>query len=226
MNDTEHTDKLHKIGTYPFSDLIITPSTYEHDLGKKHFRLKSNFEHFYLHPALFEPNSGVYELLGLRKWEKYVILRFVSWNAYHDYHQKGLSLNLKRKLIQLLESKFNVCISSEGPLEDEFKYYEINIPSDRMHDALTFAEFYIGESATMASESAVLGTYAVYVNSLPLMSYLAQEQEYGLLKHFSTGDGVFEFVEELLQNPDIKQQAIENSQSLTQNFINPTKFLT
>ena len=35
-----------------------------------------------------------------------------------------------------------------------------------MHNALKYASLFVGEGATMASECAILGTPAIYVNSL------------------------------------------------------------
>ena len=49
-----------------------------------------------------------------------------------------------------------------------------------MHDALYYARIYVGEGGTTASESAILGTPAVYINNLS-MGYINDEKEAGLL---------------------------------------------
>lgn len=225
FNDTEHTDALHRRLTYPFSDVIITPEVYRHRLGKKHIRIKSNLEHLYLNPVVCKSGGNIYSLLNIKEDQPFVVLRFVSWQAYHDQGQKGLSIQTKRKLIQTLKSDYRIFISSEGPLEEEFEEYRLKIPAGNIHDVLSKAELFIGESATMASESAMLGTYAIYINSLPLMSYLQQEEDYGLLKHFTADGEVAEYAEGLINNKRLKQETQEKSRKLQATFINSSEFL-
>jgi len=205
LNDTEHTDSTHEKFTYPFSDSIITPSSYQNELGVKHIKLNCVIESLYLHPDYYQPKSTIYSLLGLEKDDEYVILRFVSWNAFHDVNQKGLSLNKKREIINLLKSRFHIFISAEREIEDEFKCYQINIPPERMHDALAYASLFVGESGTMASESALLGTPVVYINSLPLMCY-------------------FNAIN--IEFSDIKKITKLKVKNMTSEFINPTNFMS
>ena len=225
FNDTEHTDGLHSIFTYPFSSCIITPESYQNDLGLKHVRFKNIDDGLYLHKNYFEPDIEIKKELGIKENEEYIILRFVSWNAHHDYGQSGLNLETKRKLISLLEKKYRVFISSEEELDHEFRKYQIEISPYRMHDALSFASLFVGESGTMASESAFNGTYAVYINSLPLMCYLKIEQEANLVRHFKNSEGVVDFVKELISNNNLKEEGLENSAKMKENMIDPTKFL-
>ena len=85
----------------------------------------------------------------------------------------------QKNLIKTLSKYAKVFISSEDSLPDEFRPWQISIPPEKMHDALAYATLFIGEGATMASECAVLGTPAIYVNSLQL-GYLFEEEKYGL----------------------------------------------
>lgn len=226
LNDTEHQVKDQSKFCFPFSKQIITPFNFHVDLGEKQVRLKNIFEGFYLHKNYYYPDGNIKEKLGLKSSDEYVILRFISWQAHHDYGQSGLDLETKRGLIKLLERKYKVFISSEEGLSDEFKPYKINIPPEKMHDILNSASMFVGESGTMASESSFLGTPAVYVNSLPLMCYLKLEQEYGILKHFKSSVGVLEYVETLINQKGIKEKAIEKSIQMKSDFIDPTAFLT
>lgn len=225
FNDTEHTDKLHSKFTYPFSTSIVTPASYQNDLGTKQVRFNNIDDGLYLHDNYFKPDQNIKKELSLKEDEEYVILRFVSWNAHHDYGQSGLDLNTKRELINILKAKYIIFISSEEELSEEFKQYEINILPHKMHDVLAQATMFIGESGTMASESAFLGTASVYINSLPLMCYLKLEQEEGLLRHFNSSDGVVEYVKELLKEPDLKIRSKTRSENMKKEFIDPTKFL-
>lgn len=225
INDTEHTDKIHSLFTYRFSKWVLTPESYQHDLGKKHLRFKNIMEGIYLNENVFVPDSSIYTDLNIAPEQPFVFIRFVSWNAHHDFGQSGIDLDSKRKLIEILSKKYKILISSEDELPEEFKPYEINISPEKMHSVLYYASLFIGESGTMASESAFLGTPTVYVNSLPLMCYLKLEQEHGLLKHFPSSEGVLDYVKELIEVKDLKKQAQEKAAKMKENFINPTDFL-
>ena len=225
FNDTEHTDKMHSRFTYPFSSSIITPQSYQNDLGKKQIRFNNIDDGLYLHDNYFQPDISVKKDLGLKENEKYVILRFVSWKAHHDYGQKGIDLKTKTALVELLQTKFKVFISSEEELPNEFIKYKLSIPTQKIHHVLYFADLFIGESGTMASESAFLGTKAIYVNSLPLMCYLKIEQKAELLKHFSSSTGVIEYIEKLTEDHNVKQKSYSKALTMKKNFIDPTKFL-
>jgi hypothetical protein len=57
------------------------------------------------------------------------------------------------------------------------------------------------------------------------MCYLKQEQEFGILKHFSSSSGVIEYVQKLIETPKLLQSVKHNSDNMIANFINPTLFL-
>lgn len=46
----------------------------------------------------------------------------------------------------------------------ELESFKRKIPPEKMYDALAFSALLYGESATMASECAVLGTPAIYLD--------------------------------------------------------------
>lgn len=225
LTDTEHADKILSKFTYPFSSVIITPKSYLNDLGDKHIRFNNVIEGLYLHKDYFKPDDQIRKTLDLEKDEEYVIIRFVSWNAHHDVGQAGLDNETKSELIKLLESRFRIFISSEGELPNEFLPYKIKISPEKMHDVLARASLFIGESATMASESVLLGTHAIYINSLPLMGYLKLEQDAGLLKHFNSSEGVIDYVSGIVTIPNLKKNARDKTILMQKDFINPTKFL-
>ncbi|MFC0876123.1 DUF354 domain-containing protein [Saccharicrinis sp. FJH2] len=219
FNDTEHSDKFHKVFTYPFSKTIVTPDTYQNNLGKKQIRFKGIMEDIYLNKNVF----SVEKLTGINK--PFVILRFISWNAHHDIGQKGLTLEAKRKLISLLEKKYSVLISSEEKLDSEFEKYRLDIAPEKIHYVLAMAKLFVGESGTMASESSYLGVPTVYINSLPLMCYLKLEQECGILRQFKSSKGVLEYVEMLLTELD-SNKFKEQSEKMKSRFIKSDQFVT
>lgn len=145
-----------------FATTILTPSCFRLELGSKQKIINSYLELLYLHPKYFTPDIKIRELLKLEPGEKYVIVRFVSWEASHDLGHDGLSLNYKFKLVNTLSKYARVFISSEGKLPVKFGKYLFPLSPDKMHDAIAGANLLYGESATMASEAACLGTYSIY----------------------------------------------------------------
>jgi hypothetical protein len=121
--------------------------------------------------------------LGVKENEKYVIVRFVSWEAYHDVGLNGITLENKIVLVKNLLKYAKVFITSEKQLPDELEPYKISIPPEKMHDAIYFSSLLVGESATMASEAAVLGVPSIYIDEVG-RGYTDEEGEWGLVHNF------------------------------------------
>lgn len=224
FDDTEHSTAQYRLYS-PFTDVVLTPLCFNRDLGKKQIRFNGYLELCYLHPNYFKPDPSVLDLLKVKKDEKYVIMRFVSWQASHDIGQSGLSLEMKKKAVKEFSKYARVFISSEGGLPDDLKRYQIKIPPEKMHDALAFATLFVGEGATMASECAVLGTPAIYVNSLEVGYCTEQEKKYGLVFNYRNSDGVLEKAQELLRIPNLKQEWQKRRQKMLSDKIDVTAFM-
>lgn len=163
FDDTEHATNEIRLFK-PFATKIFTPECYTKDLGKKQVRYPGYHELAYLHPERFKPNAEVLSEMGLTENEKFFVLRFVAWDASHDIGHKGINLNNKRKLIEILKPHGKIIITSEKPLPYEFEPFRMSICPTKIHSLLYFAALYIGESPTMSTESALLGTPAVLIN--------------------------------------------------------------
>jgi predicted glycosyltransferase len=225
LDDTEHARYGH-LFYKPFSSTCLNPYCFYKKFGQKQVFFNSLVEYMYLHPKYFKPDKEIYSFLGISPSEKYVILRFVSWQANHDIGQSGIDGQIKLTLIELLKKKFKIFISSEGGFSDSrLSKYAIKIPPEKMHDALYFAEFFVTESGTMASEAAILNTPVVYVNSLPLMGYLREEEKVGMLFHFTNSDGIPNKISELMNLKDIKSHFKPSNERLLEELIDPTAFL-
>jgi len=162
--DTEAQWRQNNI-TYPFVTKLFTPSYYIGNNGSKHIRYEGYHELAYLHPNSFKPDKTVLNDLGIVQGEKFVVLRFVSWQATHDIGQTGLTLEMKMNVVNEISKYARIFITSEAPLPRDLKKYQINIPPERIHDMLHYASLYLGESPTMTTESAILGTPAICVSS-------------------------------------------------------------
>jgi uncharacterized protein len=225
LDDTEHA-KFGHLFYRPFSTVFLNPSCFYKQFGKKQIFFNSYMEYCYLHQRYFKPNRNNLRQLTINDNEKYVILRFVSWKAHHDIGQSGLNLETKLELIKILSTKYKVYISTESQFEDErIIKYAINIPPEYIHDALFYAEFFITESGTMASEAAILGTPVIYVNSLPLMGYLHDAEMSGLLHYFKNSIGVKDKALEFMDVMDIEMFFKQKHAVFLENKIDPTAFL-
>jgi hypothetical protein len=177
-----------------------------------------------LHPDYFNPDISVFEELGLKENEEYLIIRFVSWAANHDFGKQGLNFEQKRRLVDSLKQKHKIFISSEGYLPDDLEPYRLRIHPSRIHDVIAFAKLYLGEGATMASESAMLGTPAIYVNPISAGTLEAQEK-YGLLYCFRSFEGVMEKTQELLSIYNLKKDIKVKRDKMLAEKISMTDYL-
>ena len=182
----EDTFNFEQINLYkPFTSAILS-STYDHPcLGSKNIRYEGYHELAYLHPKRFKPSITIFNELGLNVGEKFVIIRFVSWEASHDIGHSGISFENKIKAVIKFSKYAKVFISSEKELPDELKKYKINISPDKIHDVIAFAYFLYGESATMASEAAILGTPAIYLDNTGRFYTDELEKKYGMVYNFT-----------------------------------------
>lgn len=228
FDDTEHS-KIEHFLMDPFATVICTPSCYRLDLGKKQIRYQGNHELAYLHPNYFTPDAKVLNEIGLKKDDTFIILRFVSWGAIHDVGHTGLTLEDKRNAVREFEKYGRVLITSEKPLQKEFEKYRINISPEKMHDMLYYATLLYGESATMASECAVLGTHAIFCDYAGRGYTDEEEKRYGLVYNFYNEDAMgkdsLAKALELLNNPLLQKDGRQKREKLLAEKIDVTKFM-
>ena len=227
----EDTFNFEQVRLYlPFTDHLIT-ADYKHPLSKhpKNISINAYHETAYLHPKRFKPNSEVLKEVGLTENEPFVILRFVSWNATHDYGHEGISLERKREAVQKFSKHAKVFISSEKPLPDEFRQYHLKIAPDKMHDLMSFASLLWAESFTMPAECSVLGTPSIVMHNT--MSYYLKEQQekYNLCYIFSESDidqqNAINKGIELLQQKNLKNIWRSKRDNMLEQKIDLTEFL-
>ncbi|WP_433623728.1 DUF354 domain-containing protein [Halomicrococcus sp. NG-SE-24] len=173
----------HRITT-PFAHLVCTPRRFREDYGDKHVRYDGYHELAYLHPERFDPDPERLREHGVEPDERFFFVRFRKWCALHDVGEAGFSPAAKRDLVSFLDDHGEVYVSSESALPQEFAEYRLPVTPDLVHDLLYYADCYVGDSATMATEAAVLGTPAVRAQSFAGdgdMTNFVELEEYGLL---------------------------------------------
>ena len=184
FTDTEHA-RLSNMISFPFAHSIITPSCYRDRINKKQVLYNGYHELAYLHPNYFKPKLSIFDFLGVKKNDKFVIMRFVGWQASHDVGHKGISLKMKIKAAREFSKYAKVFITSENKLPSELEKYQLQIPIEKIHHALYYASLLYGESATMASECAVLGTPAIFLDDVGRGYTDEQEKKYDSVYNFS-----------------------------------------
>ena len=159
-------------------DAILSPSCYR---GKLHNSKSFNSfqELCYLHPDFYSPNSQIFKLFGINQKDPYIVIRFVSWEASHDFGHSGFDLKSKIGMIEQLSKYGRVFISSESKLPEELKRFQLDVEPHLIHDVLSFASLFI--ESTMASECCMLGTPAIYINSLEVGTINEQKNKYNLV---------------------------------------------
>ena len=190
--------------SYPFSDSIVAPDSLTFKkFPNKIISYAGTHELAYLHPKRFTPDVKVINKIGLKQGEPFFVLRFVALQGHHDLGHKGISLDQKRKLINFLKSYGKIFITSEKPIEEEFEEYRLPIPPESIHSLLYYSKMFIGDSQTMTTEAAILGTPALKCNTFAgkLSVPNELEEKYNLCYSYlpENFNQLLEKVEELLK---------------------------
>ncbi|MFW6145385.1 MAG: DUF354 domain-containing protein [bacterium] len=228
FSDTEYA-KLANLVTYPFADVICTPSCFKKRLNNSNHIIYNGYEELsYLHPNHFKPDPSILDDLGVDKDDNIIVLRLVSWTASHDRGHTGIT-NVE-EIVGLLEKYGQVFISSEIELKQSLKKYAVNVSQEKIHHLMYYADLYIGESPTMACESVLVGTPAIFV-STERRGYTDElGDKYGLLYNFSDSStmkrSTLETALELLENKKLVKEWKRRREIMLNEKIDVTEFIT
>ena len=149
--------------------------------------------------------------------------------AHHDVNVKGMSLEIKEKLVNYLKKYGRIFITSEGELEKEFLKYEVQLSPEKIHDLMYFAHMFISDSQTMTIEAVVLGTTAIrcndFVGRCPVIEEL--EHNYNMTFGFRPGneDKMILKIKDLLNNKNLKREWNQKRETLLKDKINLTEWM-
>lgn len=214
--------------TFPFASVICTPTCYEAPVpADKHVTYAGYQELAYTHPNWFHSDPAALDLFGVKPDERYIVLRLVSWGAAHDLRERGFARVIDA--VRVLEKYGRVLISAEGDLPEVLHGYGVIGPPELVHHLLYYAALFIGESATMASESAILGTPAVFVSTTTRGYTNEQEREYDLVYTFSDPvsrqEQALARAEAILSDPDSKAKWRVKRDRMLADKIDVTQFV-
>ena len=227
-DDDDEVEPLFVKYGHPFADTILSPVDTPRK-SKKTVYVHSYHELAYLHPNSFTPDESVLTDAGVKKGEPYFVLRFNAFKAHHDVGVVGLTFENKRRLVNYLKSKGKVFITTERDIDDEFKPYQLKVSPEKAHSLIYFATMLVGDSQTMTSEAAVLGTPAIRCNTfVGRIHYLEEEEhKYGLTYGFrpEQSEEMFQKIEELLSMPNLKEEWQVRRQRMLSEKIDYAQFL-
>ena len=228
-DDDDEVEPLFVKFGHPFADTILSPVDTPRK-SKKTLYVNAYHELSYLHPNRFEPDPSVLRDAGVQKGEPYFILRFNAFKAHHDVGVVGLTIENKRRLVSNLSLKGKVFITTERDIDDEFKPYQLKVSPEKAHSLMYYATMLIGDSQTMTSEAAVLGTPAIRCNTfVGRIHYLEEEEhKYGLTYGFlpDQSEKMFKKIDEILAIPNLKEEWQTRRQRMLTEKIDYSRFLT
>ncbi len=155
--------KLQTRITWPFIYRLFVPESYTGPTpAGRTTRLAGTKELSYLHPASFMPDRDRAIACGLDPDRENFFVRVVSWRANHDLGKAGWSREILSAVVAQLSAIGRVHLSSERPLPEEFERLRYRGPISGVHHLIAHCRLLVGESATMATEAAILGVPAIY----------------------------------------------------------------
>lgn len=188
--------------TLPFVDTVCAPPTFDLPVRPEKRRALDFQELAYLHPRYFEPDPTVLAAHGFDPSRPYSVIRLAGWDAFHDVGYRGLSPGATRELVSLLDDHGTVYVSAEDELPRELAAHRLPTPPEHIHQVLYHADLYVGDSGTMSTEAAMLGTPAIRTNTMvgdDENVFVELERRYGLLRSFDDEARALEAVRELLR---------------------------
>ncbi len=210
-----------------FATVIFTPTSYKKKIGDNQLYFNGFKELAYLHPDYFHPSQATLKDLGLTSEDKYIIFRFVTWDADHDIGHHGIKNKIK--FATELEKYGRVLITSEGKLEPELEKYRVRVSPEKIHDLLYYAQMFVGDSQTMTTEAAVLGVPAIRCNSFvgkdDMSNFIELEEKYNLIFNYSDSEEALNKALELVKVPKLKEEWSKKREKLLRDKIDVTAFI-
>jgi len=201
---------------------IYTDPAYGRRFGSKHRHFNGVMAAAYLSPQRFKPEFERLRGLGIDTERPIILLRLVNWAASHDVGQKGFEKASLLRLLRELEAYGRILITSEGPLLDELAPYRASVPPEQLHHVMAAASLYVGESATMAAESAILGIPSIHVSTRTLWYTDLLEKKWGLVRNVRSAEEALDIAVGLLKDPETRsrhQQALNSYLVTTDDIV-------
>ena len=211
------------------ANFIIAPQVT--DIGKYKYK-KVAYKGYkalaHLHPNHFIPDR-LKLLKNLQEGEPYFLIRCTGFGATHDINKTGITDEVLFKLEELLIPHGKLLITSERQLPEKLEKYRLSIKKNDMKHFIAFAKIFIGDSTTMSTEAAVLGTPSVEFDDYfyEIEQMIELEEKYNLIHCFKTTHekDMYNKIEDLLQISNIKEIYLKRREQLINETIDVSAFL-
>lgn len=217
--------------SYPYADAILSPVYCDGGKWDSKMTKYRGFQKLaYLHPNQFSPSREVVAPSLRHQDRPYALLRFSQLKAHHDEGVGGISNQVAKKLVEKLSPHYDVYITSERPLDRELEPYRLNINPLDIHHWLAFASIYVGDSQSMAVESAMLGTPSIrfsdFAQRIGVLNVL--EDRYHLTVGIPSNDPekLFETLDEMMRLPDLREEYQCRRRAMLAEQEDVTRFFT
>ena len=213
---------------YPLFSSILSPIGVNNSIWNRKTVNYNGFQKLaYLHPNRFKPDRSK---VDVAEHEKYFIIRFANLEAYHDINAKGISNSLAKEVIEKLEVKGKVFISSERDLPEELKEYEFKGNKQDIHHYLYYADLFIGDSQSMAVESAMLGTpnirFSDFVGKISILEEIENSYKLSIGINSKRPQDLLNIIDEIINNDNLVKDFKSRRDTMLKNKIDVTAFMT
>jgi len=208
---------------------IIAPSITELGYFNKK---KINYDGYkalsYLHPNVFTPSI---ELIDKKYWNKRMfIIRCTGFKATHDIGRNGIDNIVLQKIVDLLKDRGEIIISSERVLPDHLKQYQFQGRKNDIFHYMAFTDIFIGDSVSMSTEAALLGTPVVEYDDywFEMEQLLELQYKYQLVNLFQPPNisPMLGKINEIINSPNYKETIKKRRDALIEEKIDVSCFLT
>lgn len=151
-DDDDEVEPLFAKYAHPFADVVLSSQDTPR-VTKKVIYYPAYHELAYLHPKRFTPDPTVLDDACIHyerdakgnvvNVEPYFVMRFNAFKAHHDVGVVGLTIENKRRMVQLLSQHGKVFITTERNIDEEFLPYQLRVPQDKVHSLLYFATMFV-----------------------------------------------------------------------------------
>jgi predicted glycosyltransferase len=195
-------------------------------------RKKINYDGYkalaHLHPNHFTPNRSIISS-NVKEGEKYFLIRCTGFGATHDIGRSGVDDKVLRELIEVIKNHGQIFITSERQLPVDLKKYQLVINKKDIHHYMAFADLFIGDSTTMCTEAAILGTpvveYDDYWHEIEQM--LELQYKYELINLYRPPDykSMLDKVCEIINQSNSKDIVLQKRNNFIKEKIDVSSFL-
>jgi len=214
--------------TNPFITHLLSPEACDNsEWNYKTIKYKGYHKLTYLHPNQFTPDEEIFHKYSFLT-RPYFIIRFVKLTAHHDRGARGINTRIAENLISVLKPYGNIWISSERELEPEFEKYRLKIDPLDIHNVMSFAKIFIGDSQSMAVEAAMLGVPFIrfndFIGKIGVLNEIENKYKLGYGIRTNEEEKLFTILQEMLDNPNLSNEYKAKRDTMLSEKIDVTQF--